>query len=70
MQKSSKGREKVYNIQNVQTGEKLSINLNLIKAWRKIQADSSLINEKITLACYLKDNWTKIGSPIAFSGIS
>lgn len=58
--KSSNGRKNVYNIQNVQTGKKLSINLNLIRAWRKIHADSSLINEKITLAWYLKDNWTKI----------
>lgn len=68
--KTSSKHKTWYNIQNVETVNKSSINLDLVKRWRKIDTDLSVINKKVTLARYLKNNWSKVGSPIAFAGVS
>jgi len=66
---SSKNKKSIYNIQNIESGKKISINVDLVKDWRKGNSNISFDNED-DLRNDLRKKWKTVGSPIAFAGIS
>ena len=67
---TSKAGKNWYNVTNIHTGKSISLNLDVLNVWNKIEGNFSSIQDHVHQLKNLKQLWTKPGSPIAFAGIS
>ena len=70
VKKGSRYGNQWYNVTNIRTAEDLSVNLDAVATWKKVNEDLIFSRNQLNQLQVLRNEWMKVGSPIAFAGIS